>query len=66
MALPFQAGEQVREFEGRDVHCPECEVGRWANTGPKTVARSAGLKLWREYGPTFAITLDEANPMHVR
>jgi len=46
-----KAGEQLRDFDGRDVHCPECERSRWANTGPKKKAsRSAGLKLWREYG----------------
>ena len=30
-----KAGEQLRDFDGRDVHCPECERSRWANTGPK-------------------------------
>jgi hypothetical protein len=48
---PFlKASEQLRDFEGRGVHCPECEGGCCANTGPKKASRSAGLKPWREYG----------------
>jgi len=35
-----KASEQLRDFDGRDVRCPECEGGRWANTGPKKKPRA--------------------------
>lgn len=47
-------------------HDFECEGGRCVNTSQKKRAsRSAGLRLWREYGgATFALTALEAVPKH--